>query len=731
MSQSLKDKTANVVLVESQGTHRQSMSEAIKSAGFKNVQAVSSLQDAYAQMQTETVHWLIIPLGADQPINAMHLLGLCVEVPELRHVRISLILDEPDKYVLSKAFDLGAMSWHPKTANKSDFQTEIARFLQKMETYGHNPVLVAADYLRDHLTSSKDHPARLLLESSVNTLFPGNPKLMVHLAKAQNASGLAAQARITIAQAKIIGPEIAMEADAALTTFAAVEGESKAGTTTNVLGITSCIVIDQDDAVRTTIQSLLEEMGVVYINSFADGESAWKHLDNNPEPMMVIMEWRIPKLSGPQLIQRIRYKGFHGTTIVVHSSLVKPPDLNLLKEISVANLIQKPFDRTPFLQSMVGTIQQERAPTEYQAIERKFRTLLAAGKTRDAKDIIGRFINDPSVPQGRKALVGAELAFSMGDYHVARSQAFEALKADGENILTLNIMAKIILRLGDHGNALKCLEKAQSLSPQNIERLCLIAETQTEIADEAATAKTLAEAITLDKDSAQAKEAAARIAVMSGASDLALKLMSTLESIGDVVSYLNNKAIACARMGKYDLGFELYEKTIKSLPADHELLGAVYYNLALAKIRSGDNVEALKVLDLSIAAKSTRSKQKAQSLYVRLKLAVDKSVPLNLKEDEKTALTLYAFLETSQRKDVKDVAPLVDESKATLEDLHAAIMDGLQPIRGEICCYMLYNFRGRLDDKLRALFNNPPKFQRRAAIERSETGGLDRANRAQ
>ena len=729
MSQQFKDKSANVVLVESQGSQRQSMSEALKAAGFKNVQAVSSVQDAYAQMQTETVHWLILPLAADQPINAMHLLGLCVEAPELRHIRISLILDQPEKYVLSKAFDLGAMSWHPKTTNKSDFQAEIDKLLQKMSIYEHNPTLVAADYLRDHLTISKDHTSRLLLESSVNALFPGNPRLMLNLAKAQNAAGLAAQARLTIEQAKIIGPEIAMEADAALLTFAAVEGESKAGPATNVLGITSCIVIDPDDAVRTSIQALLEEMGV-NVNSFADGETAWKHLDGNPEPTMVVMEWRIPQLSGPQLIQRIRYKGFHATIIVVHSSLVKPTDLNLLKEISVANLTQKPFDRTPFLKSIVGTIQQERAPTDYQAIERKFRTLLAAGRMRDAKDIIGRFLNDPNIPLGRKALVGAELAFSMGDYHVARSRAFEAIKALGENILTLNIMAKTFLRLGDFGNALKCFEKAQSLSPENIERLCLIAETQTEMADDAAAAKALQEATTLDKDSTQAKEAAVRVAVISGASDLAQKLMSTLESIGDVVSYLNNKAVASARAGSYEAGFELYDKTIKSLPADHELIALVYYNLALAKIRSGDDVGALKVLDLSIDAKSNRSKQKARSLQARLKLAVDKGVPLKLKEDEKTAQALYANLETSQRDDAKDVAPLVDESKATLENLHSAIMDGLNPIRGEICCYMLYNFKGKLDDKLKALFENPPKFQRRATIERPETGGLDRANRA-
>lgn len=730
MSQSFKDKSASVVLVEPQASLRGSMSDVIKTAGFKNVQAVSSLQDAYAQIQTETVHWLIVPLAADQPINAMHLLGLCVEIAELRHIRISLILDEAEKYVIAKAFDLGAMSWHPKTANKSDFQGEIEKMLLKMSGYDFNPSLVAADYLRDYLTTAKDHTSRLLLDSSISTLFPGNPKLMLHLAKAQNAAGMTAQARITLVQAKMIGPEVAMEADNILGTFAAPTGDQKPASTTNVLGIAECVVIDPDDAVRTSIEELLQEMGVEQVHCFADGEAAWKHFEINPEPTMVLMEWRIPQLSGPQLIQRLRHKGFHGTTIVVHSSLVKPTDVNLLKEISVANLASKPYDRTALLKSLVGTIQQERSPTEHQAIERKFRTLLAAGKTREAKDVIGRFINDPNVPVGRKALVEAELAFSMGDYNTARTRAFDSMKASGENILTLNVMAKTFLRLGDHGNAMKCFEKAQNLSPQNIERLCLIAETQTEMGDDAAAAKTLQSATTLDKDGAQGKEAAAKIAIIGGAGDLAQKLMSSLDSIGDVVSYLNNKAVAATRMGNFEAGFDLYDKTIKSLPKDHDLTGVVFYNLALAKIRAGDNVGALKILDKSLAEKSSRVKQKAASLHTRLKLSVEKNVKMKLLEDDKTAQALHAGLEEAQKEGTKEVAPLVDQGTATLENLHAAIMDGLSPVRGEICCYMLYNFKGKMDDKLKALFNNPPKFQRRDSIKREESGGLERAMKA-
>lgn len=729
MIQHFADKSANVVLVESTSSMRQSMAEVLKNAGFKNIQAVASIQDAYAQLETEVVHWMILPLGSDQPINAMHMLGLCVEVPELRHIRISLILDESERDVLSKAFDLGAMSWHPKTATKNEFQSEIEKLVQKLNTFNNTPTLVAADYLREHLVASKDPVARLLLETSLNTLFPGNPRLMLQLAKAQNSSGMTAQARATVGQVKIVGPELTAEADNVLSSFAPSEGDKAAGTA-NVLGVNSCVIIDSDDAVRSSIEALLKELGVTQVNAFGDGEAAWKHLDANPEPSLVLMEWRVPQISGPQLIQRIRHKGFHATTIILHSSLVKASDLNLLKEISVANLATKPYEKTSFLKAIIGTVQQERSPTEHQALERKFRTLLAANKVKEAKEAIGRFLTDTAVSDGRKALVEAELAFAMGDFHLARGRSIDSLKALGENILTLNVMAKTFMRLGDHGNALKCFEKAQSLSPQNIERLCLIAETQTDLGEKGESDAALAAAAKIDQGSSQVKEATARISVMSGPAELAQKLMSTLESAANVVSYLNNKAVASTRMGKFDLGFELYDKTLQSLGPDHELKGVVLYNLALAKIRSGDNTGAMKALEQAIATNSPRTKQKASSLHTRLKQAMDKGTNVKLHEDDKTAQALQSAMGSNDKESAKSVAPLVDDSKATLADFHAAIMDGLNPVRGEICCYMLYNFKGKLEEKLQNLFKNPPKYARRAAIEREESGGVDRAARA-
>ena len=106
MSQKFSDKTASTVIVDSSGSVRTLMGEVLKGQGFKTVQGVGSMGDAIAQLETESIDWLIIPLSAEQEINGLQVMQLCLEVPHLQHIRISLLLEENELWCLPKA------RWH-------------------------------------------------------------------------------------------------------------------------------------------------------------------------------------------------------------------------------------------------------------------------------------------------------------------------------------------------------------------------------------------------------------------------------------------------------------------------------------------------------------------------------------------------------------------------------------------------------------------------------------------
>jgi tetratricopeptide (TPR) repeat protein len=251
----------------------------------------------------------------------------------------------------------------------------------------------------------------------------------------------------------------------------------------------------------------------------------------------------------------------------------------------------------------------------------------------------------------------------------------------------------------------------------------MIAEAQVEVGEEDKAKEVMDKASQLDPDATQIKEASAKMAVFSGNIEIAKALMSELDSLSNVLSYMNNKAVASARCGRYDEGIQLYEKTITSIPEDRkDLSHIVRYNLGLAKVRGGDLEGALKELEFAMKDPNSRVFKKAQSLHKRTKKALETGADLTIKDDEKTPGKSHAV---ASPPDATNSAA----SEATINDLHEAIVASVTPRKGDICCYMIFTNLDSLDDRVKPLLATMPKFQRRKAIERAEALGVERTNK--
>ena len=105
-----------------------------------------------------------------------------------------------------------------------------------------------------------------------------------------------------------------------------------------------------------SLKKTLAEIGVENVVSFADGDEATAWVESNDEPDLIIHEWRIPSLSGPLFIQRVRAKGFYRVPLVVISSLIKPDDMPLIREMGIAEVVAKPLEKTNLLPALVWTV---------------------------------------------------------------------------------------------------------------------------------------------------------------------------------------------------------------------------------------------------------------------------------------------------------------------------------------------------------------------------------------
>ena len=323
---------------------------------------------------------------------------------------------------------------------------------------------------------------------------------------------------------------------------------------------------------------------------------------------LILMEWKIPVLSGMALVQRIRKLGFNDCLIVILSSLVKKQDIPLLQEVGVDTVLEKPFEASQFCKELIGVVHQSRKPSEQRSFERKIRLLLTGNQLGEAERLINEYVSDPQIPAGAKSQIRAEYEYTLKHYDVAANLAVEALKTVGESVLLLTLLGKCFLQLKSFKNATSAFNRAQELSPNNVDRMLTLVNLNIEEGQLDKADNLLNEAKSIDDGRVDVVEMGCRLAIEKSDTKTATNLLKTLDSLTGIVGMINNDAVARIHAGKYEDGLKLYQQAIRSLPdGSAETRELITYNLALAYARYGDLEQSLKTMN-SIETPSNEAK---------------------------------------------------------------------------------------------------------------------------
>lgn len=106
------------------------------------------------------------------------------------------------------------------------------------------------------------------------------------------------------------------------------------------------ILIAEDDAPsRLILQSLLTKWGYT-VTAVADGDEAWRALCEPEHPLLVILDWMMPGIEGPEIARRLRVKeeGIpHYIIIMTSGTYENTPALAL--DSGADDFIAKPFNQ--------------------------------------------------------------------------------------------------------------------------------------------------------------------------------------------------------------------------------------------------------------------------------------------------------------------------------------------------------------------------------------------------
>src|SRR5689334_9293548 len=76
------------------------------------------------------------------------------------------------------------------------------------------------------------------------------------------------------------------------------------------------LVADDEPVSRTVVGAMLKKAGydVVFAN---DGEHAWRLLDSDDAPALALLDWEMPGLKGPEVVQRFRNSQASSATYLI------------------------------------------------------------------------------------------------------------------------------------------------------------------------------------------------------------------------------------------------------------------------------------------------------------------------------------------------------------------------------------------------------------------------------
>jgi DNA-binding response OmpR family regulator len=615
----IEDRSARIVIAEPAASARQLLGAVMQELGFRNISSMDSVQAALDYLAQEDADYVICSLSMDTHPTALHLVRTLRGEPALQHIPVAVFVGEEEGSALPTMFEFGLVSWHPRIFSREAVTSELKELVRVLAQSGYHTPTVANHYLtRFYLEQELFDTARSQIEHFL-TFFPDSRLGRLDLADSMLAGGDMENGKALLGQFKALafsGWEVLAKR------YFSSEDDVPAQ-----IGFTPCLVVDSDETVHNNLSRLFEQFPEFRIVPFTSGIAADEWCRENGRPGLIIQEWKCRDLPGAAFLQRIR-------PVIVLSSLVTKKDSPLLKEMGVTEVFEKPVIKEAFVESLVFALIQEKDPTDLSILERKISSMLNMGHAEYAQFLKSRIDNHPKASPGNKMYIDSLFFFYRGCYHDAKSTAMAAVQSGGDPLKCLTVLARSLVRLRDFDGAVKCFERARSLSPDNVERLCELADVLADLGRFDRADAALDNARKIDQTNDLVRVAESKVAIKSGDPERARRIIEHMSQVSGLVSEMNNSAVALVKVGQFEQAVSLYRHTIEALPEElAETRAKVSYNLALAFARKGSLKESLAELEGLELPEGTSVGAKISSLRIKVKQSLETKRPLKLVSD--------------------------------------------------------------------------------------------------
>ena len=106
----LLNKNTTIMIVEPVSSIRNTIRKVLSEAGYEDILMASTPKEAFTLMFSNRVDWIFCGLFPTENVTGVHLLRAAVEIPEYRHLRFSVLINDEDLRHLPFLYSLGLFS---------------------------------------------------------------------------------------------------------------------------------------------------------------------------------------------------------------------------------------------------------------------------------------------------------------------------------------------------------------------------------------------------------------------------------------------------------------------------------------------------------------------------------------------------------------------------------------------------------------------------------------------
>jgi tetratricopeptide (TPR) repeat protein len=344
------------------------------------------------------------------------------------------------------------------------------------------------------------------------------------------------------------------------------------------------LVIDDDPSVCQSLENTLLKHKITTLKA-SDLQTALYHFNQN-RLEVVIVEVDFGPMPGLALVQKWRNhemqdKRQTGFVMMQSGTQRSSGHDQLIKEMADLELISKPINPAQILSVLARAASARKRLLMFQNLKEKLvDPYIKQGKPELALEKLGGLVNEI----GEKAKkLQVELYENLGRFSACLDMTLGYLKAEPSNIFYMNTAGRMCLKLGKLTEAKTLMEKADSLAPENIERMNQMAELFLKMEAPDKSVALFKKLVDLNADEPDFKFQAFGKLCDAGYDQKAIEFGQGVAQPQEVVKHFNNKGVLLAKEGQHAEALISYERAVMIYPKFKENY-RIFYNMALAHL---------------------------------------------------------------------------------------------------------------------------------------------------